>query len=133
MLRHLLLLVLLCLAGPTLAQPATIMTPLAPVRVALTTSAGNIVIQVDRARAPVTAANFLRYVDARRLDGTEFYRAMRTGPAAGLVQGGVRDGRRFDGMEFYRAMATAAGAGLIQGGIRDSRLLYPPIAHEPTS
>ncbi|MGZ8312946.1 MAG: peptidylprolyl isomerase [Allosphingosinicella sp.] len=105
MLRHLLLLVLLCLAGPTLAQPATIMTPLAPVRVALTTSAGNIVIQVDRARAPVTAANFLRYVDARRLDGMEFYRAMKTGPEAGLIQGGVRDANK----------------------------LFPPIAHEPTS
>ena len=77
----------------------------APVRVALETSAGRIVIEADLARAPITAGNFLRYVDARRLDGMDFYRAMKTGP----------------------------GAGLIQGGVRDARKLYPPIAHEPTS
>jgi peptidyl-prolyl cis-trans isomerase A (cyclophilin A) len=87
-------------AGQAFAQAAD---P-APVRVALETSAGTIVIEVDQARAPITAANFLRYVDAQRLDGMEFYRAMRTGEA-GLVQGGVRDGNK----------------------------LFPPIAHEPTS
>ena len=85
-------------AGQALAQAA-------PVQVALETSEGRIVIAVDLARAPITAANFLRYVDDRRLDG----------------------------MEFYRAMATAPGAGLIQGGVRDARRLFPPIAHEPTS
>jgi peptidyl-prolyl cis-trans isomerase A (cyclophilin A) len=103
MLRGLALL-MLCLAAPALAQTAT-PPPAAPVRVLLHTGEGDILLEIDRAHAPVTAANFLRYVDSRRLDGTEFYRAMRTAPAAGLVQGGVRDPRR----------------------------LYPPIAHEPTS
>ncbi|MBV8687693.1 MAG: peptidylprolyl isomerase [Alphaproteobacteria bacterium] len=103
MIRRLLLALLLCLAGPAVAQVA----PPAPaaVRVLLHTSAGDIVVAVETVRAPVTAANFLRYVDSRRLDGAEFYRAMKTGPAAGLVQGGVRDPRK----------------------------LFPPIAHEPTS
>ncbi|WP_129792431.1 peptidylprolyl isomerase [Sphingosinicella sp. CPCC 101087] len=87
--------------GSALAQSADRV----PVRVALETSAGTIVIEVDPARAPITSANFLRYVDAQRLDGMEFYRAMRTGEGAGLVQGGVRDGNK----------------------------LFPPIAHEPTS
>ena len=105
MLRRLLLLVLLALAAPALAQPRTVMSPDSPVRVTLTTSAGAIVVEVDPVRAPVTAANFLRYVDARRLDGTEFYRAMKTGE----------------------------GAGLVQGGVRDPTKLFPPIAHEPTS
>jgi peptidyl-prolyl cis-trans isomerase A (cyclophilin A) len=99
--RWLLWLGLLAFGGQALAQ-----TPAPePVRVALETSAGRIVIAVDQARAPITAGNFLRYVDARRLDG----------------------------MEFYRAMKTGTGAGLIQGGVRDARKLFPPIAHEPTS
>jgi len=88
-------------AGPTMSQGAAA----ASVQVILETSAGPIVVEVDPVRAPITAANFLRYVDAERLDGMEFYRAMRTGPEAGLIQGGVRDARR----------------------------LFPPIPHEPTS
>lgn len=98
MLQRIALLLLLCLCAPALAQPAT-------VRVALQTSEGNIVLELETARAPVTAGNFLRYVDARRLDGTGFYRAMKLRPDWGLVQGGVRDPQR----------------------------LYPAIAHEPTS
>ncbi len=98
---RLLLLLLLCLGGPAMAQTAAPTT----VRVLLHTSEGDILLALETARAPVTAANFLRYVDARRLDGIEFYRAMRTGP----------------------------GVGLVQGGVRDPRLLFPPIAHEPTS
>ena len=39
----------------------------------------------------------------------------------------------FDGTSFYRAMKLRADWGLIQGGVRDPRLLYPPIAHEPTT
>ena len=101
MLRRLLIAILLGSAMPALAQPPA---P-APVRVTLETSAGNILVEVDPARAPISAANFLRYVDSRRLDGVDFYRAMHTGPEAGLIQGGVRDPQR----------------------------LFPPIAHEPTS
>ena len=98
MLRLLLVVVAALFAAPAAAQPA-------PVRVALETAAGRIVAEIDVAHAPVTAANFLRYVDAHRLDGIDFYRAMRTGREAGLVQAGVRD----------------------------SSKLFPPIAHEPTS
>lgn len=77
------------------------------VSVALETSLGRIVVALDRGRAPVTTANFLKYVDLHRFDGQNFYRAM---PAS-------------DG--------TPA---LIQGGITtDARKLLPPIAHEPTS
>jgi peptidyl-prolyl cis-trans isomerase A (cyclophilin A) len=90
---------LLCLAAPAWAQvPAT-------QKVRLHTSAGDIVVAVEVERAPITARNFLHYVDTKRFDGSEFYRAMHTGPEAGLVQGGVRDAAK----------------------------LFPPIAHEPTS
>ena len=97
---------------PASAQPSPATRPVeipAPtenlVPVAIETSLGRIVVALDRARAPVTTANFLKYVDLKRYDGQTFYRAMKIG----------------DG-------------GLIQGGIRtDARKLLPPIAHEPTS
>jgi peptidyl-prolyl cis-trans isomerase A (cyclophilin A) len=49
----------------------------APVRVLLVTDAGEIEIQVEPARAPITSANFLRYVDAGLFDEGEFYRTVR--------------------------------------------------------
>jgi peptidyl-prolyl cis-trans isomerase A (cyclophilin A) len=88
-------------AQPTAEAPAEDLVP-----VAIETSLGRIVIALDRGRAPVTTANFLRYVDAKRFDGESFYRAMKIGEAGGLVQGGIRS---------------------------DSRKLFPAIAHEPTS
>jgi len=91
-------------AAPAPAPAAAAPAP-APVRVTLATSAGLILVEIDRAHAPVTAANFLRYVDARRLDGIAFFRAMR----------------------------LAWGPGLIQAGQNQPAKLYPPIAHEPTT
>lgn len=46
-------------------------------RVALDTSAGRIVIELDPARAPATVANFLDYVRAGHYDGTVFHRVDR--------------------------------------------------------
>lgn len=79
--------------------------PVPAVRVAIETSVGTILAETDP-RAPVTSANFLRYVDEGRFDGVTFYRGMVLGPAAGLIQGGT--------------------------GSAPERVL-PPIAHEPTS
>ena len=45
--------------------------------VAIETSIGTIDVEVDTARAPITTANFLRYVDARMYDGGRFHRAVR--------------------------------------------------------
>jgi peptidyl-prolyl cis-trans isomerase A (cyclophilin A) len=45
--------------------------------VVLETEAGQIVIEVDAARAPATARNFLRYVDEGHYDGGEFHRTVR--------------------------------------------------------
>ena len=85
------------------AQAGSTQTELVPV--AIETSAGRIVIALDKTHAPITTANFLHYVDTHRFDGENFYRAMHVG-----------------------------GGGLIQGGVRsDARKLYPPIKHEPTS
>lgn len=109
--RRALALLATALAAPALAQtPATPPPPVAAptdlVRVTLTTSDGPIVLELDRGRAPVTVRNFLRYVDAKRLDGAAFYRAMRLGDRLGLVQFGTRN---------------------------DPKRTYPPIAHEPTT
>jgi peptidyl-prolyl cis-trans isomerase A (cyclophilin A) len=102
MIRQILpLAILMCLAAPAMAQPPA---P-APVRVLLHTGAGDILVALETRKAPITAGNFLHYVDTHRLDGTQFYRAMHTAPDLGLIQGGVRDAAR----------------------------LFPPIAHEPTS
>lgn len=115
---------LLCLSAiPALAQapqapppaPATPMPPApAPkpatvtVTVSLLTSEGPILLELEKERAPITTANFLRYVDAKRFDNTSFYRAVSVPnePELGLVQGGVKF---------------------------DPRRMFPPIAHEPTS
>jgi peptidyl-prolyl cis-trans isomerase A (cyclophilin A) len=87
----------LAIGAPALAQsPGT--------RVLIETSEGNIVVEVDEARAPVTAGNFLKYVDRRLYDGAHFYRAMPGGPNRGLIQAGV-----------------------------DHRKRLAPVAHEPTS
>jgi peptidyl-prolyl cis-trans isomerase A (cyclophilin A) len=105
-------LALTCLAAPLPAQPASLAEPVqapAPqddlVPVAIDTSLGRIVIALDGGRAPITTANFLRYVDAHRLDGETFYRAMKMGDG-GLIQGGVRS---------------------------DARKLFPKIIDEPSS
>jgi peptidyl-prolyl cis-trans isomerase A (cyclophilin A) len=47
-----------------------------PVTVVVTTRIGEIALAVDPASAPVTAANFLRYVDAGFYDGGRFHRTV---------------------------------------------------------
>ena len=89
--------------------PAPAPIPLADtVRVAMVTELGTIVLDLDGKHAPISTANFLRYVDQKR----------------------------FDGIVFYRSMHLAWGDqpnGLIQGGVRyDPKRVLKPIAHEPT-
>ena len=110
MLRRICLAALLCAApAPLLAQAQPAAPSEAPkddlVRVALETDAGRIVIAVDRGRAPITAKNFLAYVDSGKFNGETFYRAM-----------------------------PLTGGGLVQAGITsDARKLGKAIAHEPPS
>lgn len=90
-----------------IAQTAPKAPPPAPlVRVVLTTSLGAITLELDRGHAPITTANFLRYVDQRRFDGTVFYRTMKLGERQGLVQGGTQ---------------------------QNPKRVLKPIAHEPTN
>lgn len=92
------------------AAPAPRPTP-PPARaeVAITTDLGVITVELDGEHAPITTANFLRYVDQKRFDGTVFYRAMR-------LDWGTQPN------------------GLIQGGTQNNpKRVLKPIAHEPTS
>jgi len=54
--------------------PATAQEPLP--KVAMRTDLGDIVVELDRTRAPVTVENFLRYVMDRHFDGTIIYRVV---------------------------------------------------------
>jgi peptidyl-prolyl cis-trans isomerase A (cyclophilin A) len=86
-------------SAPPPAVPAT-------VSIVMTTSEGPITLALEKERAPLTTANFLRYVDEKRLDGVTFYRAMKLGAEAGLIQGGP------------------------QG---DPKRILKPVPHEPTT
>jgi peptidyl-prolyl cis-trans isomerase A (cyclophilin A) len=56
-------------------------------RVKLETSMGDIVIELDRNKAPITTNNFLRYVSKYNYDGTIFHRIIKDF----VVQGGGYD------------------------------------------
>jgi peptidyl-prolyl cis-trans isomerase A (cyclophilin A) len=67
------------------------------------TTLGYIFIAIDTVRAPVTAANFLKYVDGGFFDGGRFHRATRPDnyqpalpnrPMMEIIQGGINPERR---------------------------------------
>jgi peptidyl-prolyl cis-trans isomerase A (cyclophilin A) len=111
MLRRTLLGLSAAVAVATLAQaqepaPAAKPNP----RVKIETAQGAIVVELYPDRAPITVANYLRYVDRGLFNGATFYRASRP-PGY-----------------------TAADYGSIQGGLQnDPKKVLPPIAHEPTT
>jgi peptidyl-prolyl cis-trans isomerase A (cyclophilin A) len=101
--RALLLLALLgVLVGPAAAQPVKE----GEVLVRVETAQGSIDIAVDTKHAPITAANFLRYVDARLYDGGQFHRATRPDnytpvlpdkPPMEIIQARIDPARRSEG------------------------------------
>lgn len=91
----------------TLLLPAAVSAQ-ATTDVVIATELGEIVVALETERAPLTAANFLRYADEKRFDGTVFYRVMK-------LDWGEQPN------------------GLIQAGTQwDPARILPPIAHEPT-
>ena len=73
---------------PPSAPPAAVLP-----RVAIVSAMGRIVIELETVKAPLTTANFLRYVDQKRYDlGGHFFRASRApnAPEIGLIQGGLQ-------------------------------------------
>lgn len=102
---------LLALSVPTLAQDAAAPEPATAPKtelVVIETALGPITVALEVERAPISANNFLRYADEKRLDGTVFYRVMK-------LNWGEQPN------------------GVIQGGAQwDPKRILPPIAHEPT-
>lgn len=100
-------------AAPVAATPAPAPEQAAPqyktVLVKMDTADGPIILELETERAPVTSANFLKYVDQKKFDGTTFYRA-------------------------YNVPGYPGSLGLIQGGAKsDPKRMLPAIAHEPTT
>ena len=111
MIKRLALAAFALFAAPLAAQDADTNALPAPATelVVLETTAGDITVALETERAPITAANFLRYVDEDRFDGIIFYRAMSLDygePPNGLIQAGTQN---------------------------DPDRILPGIAHEPTS
>jgi peptidyl-prolyl cis-trans isomerase A (cyclophilin A) len=91
--------------------------PKGDVLVRIETPLGNIDVAVDSAHAPVTAANFLKYVDAKLYDGGRFHRATRPDnyvpqlperPPMQIVQAGINPARRGDGFPAIPLERTTA-------------------------
>ncbi len=95
-------------AAKEAAAPAPAPEPVEHVFVAIETALGVITLDLDKTHAPLTTANFLKYVDSKRMDGAVFYRAMHLG-------------------------YSDEPAGLLQGGVRDGAKLFDPVAHESTN
>ena len=69
--------VILCCRGRRCTSSTRSAASDKPVRVRVQTELGDIVVEVDTARAPVTAANFLKYVDAGHYDGGTWHRTVK--------------------------------------------------------
>jgi peptidyl-prolyl cis-trans isomerase A (cyclophilin A) len=97
----------LLLAGTAAAQGAKLPT------VVVETSMGNITIEIDSIRAPISSANFLKYVDAGAYNGGRFHRTVH-------MENQPRDTVKIE---------------VIQGGARQdsTRLRLPPVPLERTS
>jgi len=78
--RYFCLIAALSLTGSVTSVSADALAP----RIKLQTSAGEIVLQLDAQKAPLSVANFLEYVDSGHYDGTIFHRVI----PGFMIQGG---------------------------------------------
>ena len=86
-----------------------------PIKVKLATSEGAIRFELYPDKAPVTVANFLKYIDGGHFEGGSFYRVVHLGNQAQnmieieVIQGGlsgVEDAQSFDPIALERTNAT---------------------------
>ena len=110
-------------SAQTSLSPVAPIAPAATVSVLLQTSLGPILLLIEKQRAPITAANFLRYVDQKRLDGCGFYRAMTFGDAGalGLVQAGLRGNPKKSFKAIAHEPTTVTGLSHIDGALSMAR------------
>ena len=76
-------------------------------RVKMMTSMGDIIVELDRSRAPITVNNFLRYVDKRSYEDTIFHRIVPDF----VVQGGGYDSNFLEKPSFGKIF-NESGSGI---------------------
>ena len=110
-------------AAPPEAAPVAPQEP--PPRVSLQTSMGQIVLELNRERAPLTVANFLRYVTEKHFDNTVIYRVV----PRFVVQGGSV-GMNGNGKPVHEPIPLEANNGLsnLRGTITMARASDPASA-----
>jgi peptidyl-prolyl cis-trans isomerase A (cyclophilin A) len=127
---------LLVICGALLPQIASTQEPLpaavaaapapapATVDVTLHLALGDIHLTLEKERAPVTVANFLHYVDLKRFDGIEFYRAVKIGDDGkyGLLQGGLRSNPKLVFKPIVHEAPAVTGLSHVDGAISMARL-----------
>ena len=115
-------------AGLLCAMVALLVAPIAvsaSERVLLKTSKGAIEIDLDPVKAPVTVANFLKYVDARYYDGLTFHRVIE----GFMIQGGGYDENlTMRAPNAPIANESANGLGNVIGSVAMARLNAPDSA-----
>jgi peptidyl-prolyl cis-trans isomerase A (cyclophilin A) len=96
----------ICLAlvlSAVVTATALVSTQSKTVRVRVQTELGDIVMEVDPIKAPITTANFLKYVDAGHYDGGIFHRTVKmdnqpeSPVKIEVIQAGVDPARAKDG------------------------------------
>ncbi|SDK43796.1 peptidyl-prolyl cis-trans isomerase B (cyclophilin B) [Maridesulfovibrio ferrireducens] len=102
--KILLVAALFCIA---LSVGATAQAESSKVYVKMQTSKGNIVLELDRAKAPKTVANFLKYVNEGHYDGTIFHRVI----SGFMIQGGNMD-KHMNSKDTYAPIENEARNGL---------------------
>ncbi len=97
-------------------------------KVVISSSLGDIVVEVFEEEAPISAANFLRYVDGGLFDGGSFYRVVRMDNQPNndvkieVIQGGRRGLTRSEGFPAIEHETTAATGVLhVDGAISMAR------------
>lgn len=80
------------------------------VDIVMETSVGSIEVELYEDKAPLTVANFLRYVDGAHLDGGSFYRVVT-----------------------FENDNGSPKIEVIQGGMADAESTFEPIGHESTN
>ncbi len=113
----------ICVAIVAVA-PVRAATPPHADRVEIVTTMGKIDLVLDRKRAPLTVANFLRYVDARFYDGGAFFRAV----PRFVIQGGNKARERPTDPKLRLETPLATGIRNTDGAISMARTPEPDSA-----
>jgi len=95
-----LLAIVLLASAPALAKDPVVV---------ISTSKGDITVQLDQKKAPVSVANFLDYVKEKHYDGTVFHRVIKSF----MIQGGGFDERLAQKGATRPAIKNEAGNGLL--------------------